>query len=81
VSKTITILYFAQLAAERGLDSETRTGDGHTALDWFEEISTEHKLSLPAELVRPAVNGSYCAWETLVPDGATLAFIPPVSGG
>jgi len=77
---SITVLYFASLRDAAGRESEALPQpESLSAL--YEELRARHGLPLPRERLRVAVDGAFCAWDAPVPEGAEVAFIPPVSGG
>jgi len=56
--------------------------DGATVQDVWDELVRRHPAAaVGAASVRAARNLGYCAWETAVASGDTIAFIPPVAGG
>ena len=74
---TITILYFAQLAEERGKKEESLEVTGPM---------TVHQLFLfvferEPKGLRFAQNQEYVSEHTQVHDGDEIAFIPPLGGG
>lgn len=80
---TIEILYFASLSDLMGKDSETlQLAEGATAaqmLDALEEQSPALKSF--DRRFRVAVNQTFVELDSVIPEGAEVAFIPPVSGG
>lgn len=80
---SITVLYFAGLAERVGLrESEITYAAGDTVASVRDRIIAERPEVKPyMESLMFAVNEEYADPETVVPDGATLALIPPVSGG
>jgi molybdopterin synthase sulfur carrier subunit len=77
---SITVLYFASLRDATGLASETLPRPESLAA-LYESVRQRHGVSWPAEKLRVAVNGAFVAWDSPLPDGCEVAFIPPVSGG
>jgi len=77
---SITVLYFASLRDAAGVASESLPQPASLAL-LYEELRARHGLPLARERLRVAVNGAFCPWDAAVPEGAEIAFIPPVSGG
>ena len=74
------MLYFASLRDAAGIASEQLPRpDSLAAL--YEEVRARHGLALGRERLRVAIDGAFCGWDAAVPDGAEIAFIPPVSGG
>ena len=76
----ITVLYFASLRDAAGTDREQLPQPASLPA-LYEELRTRHALPLARERLRVAVDGAFCAWDAPVPEGAEIAFIPPVSGG
>ncbi|XXQ69055.1 MoaD/ThiS family protein [Neisseriaceae bacterium B1] len=81
MSKQINILYFAALREQAQREQEMRTTNARTPAELYAELQTAYAFDLPQERLRAAVNHAFCAWETALEDGDTVAFIPPVSGG
>ena len=77
---SITVLYFASLRDATGVASESLPQPASLAA-LYEELRARHRLPLARERLRVAMNGAFCAWDAQVPEGAEIAFIPPVSGG
>jgi molybdopterin synthase catalytic subunit len=79
----ITVLLFASVADAMGtrrLQIGGRPGD--TVADVRDRLTGEYPALKPfVENLMYAVNEEYARPETPVPEGATLALIPPVSGG
>lgn len=76
----ITVLVFGPLRERIGV-SEVHL-DGATVQDVWDELVRRHPAAaVGAASVRAARNLGYCAWETAVASGDTIAFIPPVAGG
>jgi molybdopterin synthase sulfur carrier subunit len=77
---SVTVLYFASLRDAAGVASESLPRpDSLRAL--YDSLRARHALPLPPERLRVAIDGAFCAWDAPVPEGAEIAFIPPVSGG
>lgn len=79
--KKITVQYFAILREERGVNEETVETEATTPAALYEELKLRHRLSLPAERVRAAVNEAFVSNGTLLCEGDRVVFIPPVAGG
>jgi molybdopterin converting factor subunit 1 len=77
----LTVLYFAHLRDQRGLDSERITSTAVTARDLYRELVRRHGLTLPERTLIVAVNEAMVRWDAPLADGDTVAFLPPVSGG
>ena len=76
---SVTVLYFASLRDAAGVASEIVPVPTCAAI-LYEELRVRH--GFPAfQNLRVAINGEFARWDVEVPDGAEIAFIPPVSGG
>jgi molybdopterin synthase sulfur carrier subunit len=77
---SVTVLYFASLRDAAGTAQETLPQP--TSLRaLYEELRRRHALPFAPERLRVAVDGVFCGWDAALPEGAEIAFIPPVSGG
>lgn len=79
--KTLHLLYFAYLREQAGTSSETIQTEAVTILDLYQELSARHRFTLPATSIRAAIDNTYTPLSTPLTNNATIAFIPPVSGG
>ena len=79
--KDLRLRYFAVLREQRGAGEERLLTAAASAADVYEEVRSRHGLTLARARVRVAVNDEFAPWDTLVADGDTLAFLPPVAGG
>jgi molybdopterin synthase catalytic subunit len=78
----VTARLFARLREQAGTDCENLDAAGATVRDLYETLRRRHPaLEADTNLVRPARNQDFAAWEDTVQDGDEIAFIPPVSGG
>ena len=77
---SITVLYFASLRDAAGRDAEQLPRPASLAA-LYDELRARHGFALDRERLRVAVDGAFARWDEAVPDGAEVAFIPPVSGG
>lgn len=81
----ITVLYFAQLADDLGLQSETLTLPEHTTTmaglqAWLAERG-EHWSAIAQPEIRMACNHALCRGEQPINANDEVAFFPPVTGG
>ncbi|HYM81726.1 MAG TPA: molybdopterin converting factor subunit 1 [Candidatus Limnocylindria bacterium] len=79
----VTVLFFAQARERAGRSSATlELPDGSRVADALEEIERLHP---PLAALRPhlavAVNQRLARLDAVLPAGAELALLPPVSGG
>ncbi len=77
----LTVLYFAHLRDQRGVDSERVATAAATARDLYRELAQRHGLTLPERSLVVAVNEAMVRWDAPLADGDTVVFLPPVSGG
>lgn len=77
----VTVLWFAQLRDQRGLDNECVETTATTLGGLYQELSERHGLALPRQSLAPALDDALAHWDDPLREGATVAFLPPVSGG
>ena len=77
---SVTVLYFASLRDTAGMASET-VEKPVSLTKLYAELRQRHGFAMAQEKLRVAVDGAFSDWNAVVPDGAEIAFIPPVSGG
>jgi MoaE-MoaD fusion protein len=79
----VRVRLFARLREQAGVEEvELQLAEGAAAADAYTELRRQHPgLEPNREVLRPARNLAFCAWEELLGDGDELALIPPVSGG
>lgn len=77
----IEIQYFALLREQAGRSSERVTTTAATPADLYAELRSAHGFSLPAAMLRVAVNDEFCEWSQRLHAGDRVVFIPPVAGG
>ncbi|KEZ54416.1 molybdopterin converting factor subunit 1 [Metabacillus indicus] len=76
----ITILLFAHLGDQAGKSTVQMQAAGMTAGEMKESLSETYKLKgIYTAMI--AVNEEFADESTVLKDGDTVAFIPPVSGG
>ena len=77
----LTVLYFAHLRDQRGLDSERLATPATTARKLYREQTQRHGLTLPERSLIVAINEAMVRWDAPLAEGDTVVFLPPVSGG
>ncbi len=79
----VKVLFFATLRDLAGTRSaQIDVPDGTTVRGLMERVVQQYpNLKAPIETALVAVNREYAGEEAVVPDGADVAFFPPVSGG
>jgi len=75
----IKILYFASLKEKTKLESEQMEAAGKTIAELRTLLMDRHPIKLDRVMI--AVNEEFTDEETVLNDGDTVDFIPPVSGG
>ncbi|AOH57254.1 molybdopterin converting factor subunit 1 [Peribacillus muralis] len=76
----IKVLLFAQLRDESGKEAISIEGNGWSVAELKGKMEAEYQLG-GLETVMTAVNEEFADDNTILSDGDTVAFIPPVSGG
>ncbi len=79
--KTIALQYFALLQEQRGCAGETVTTAAATPQELYAELKDRHGFSLPADVLRVAVNDEFESWDVALHDNDRVVFIQPVAGG
>lgn len=79
--KTVTLRYFAVLRERRGLAVEQVKTPCESVGELVESLIAEHRLGLPAALIRVAINHEFVEPTAQLEDGRELVLIPPVAGG
>ncbi len=77
----VTVLWFAHLRDQRGLDRERVATAAATPRGLYAELAARHGLTLPERSIMPAIDEAMVRWDAPLTDGCTVVFLPPVSGG
>jgi molybdopterin-guanine dinucleotide biosynthesis protein A len=77
----VTVRYFAMLREQAGTSHEEVHTQAATAAQLYEELRQRHRLTLPAQSLRVALNDEFADWHTRLSDGDNVVFLPPVAGG
>ena len=78
---TIRVQYYALLREQAGRSDETLTTGACDARELYAELSQRYPFTLPAEMLRVAINAEFGEWSQLLKAGDAVVFIPPVAGG
>ena len=81
MSTTYQIQWFGLLAERRGVVEETLDFEGRTPESVYHHFLESHALGLKTQHLRAAVNDEFVAWDHVLQDGDSIAFLPPMSGG
>ena len=79
--RIIRVQYYALLREQAGRSDETLTTSAHDARELYAELSQRYPFSLPAEMLRVAINAEFGEWSQPLKAGDAVVFIPPVAGG
>jgi molybdopterin-guanine dinucleotide biosynthesis protein A len=80
-AKHFTVQYYALLREQAGRSEETLESSARSPRELYGELSARYPFTLPAELLRVAINAEFADWSTPLNDGDEVVFIPPVAGG
>ncbi|MEP7244619.1 MAG: NTP transferase domain-containing protein [Gammaproteobacteria bacterium] len=80
-SKRIRVQYFALLREQAGRSDESLVTTARTPRELYDELKARYPFSLPAEMLRVAINTEFGEWSHPLADGDAVVFIPPVAGG
>ncbi len=77
----IRVQYFALLREQAGRSAETLATRARTPRELYTELASRHPFTLPAEMLRVAINAEFGDWAHPLKAGDSVVFIPPVAGG
>jgi molybdopterin-guanine dinucleotide biosynthesis protein A len=78
---TIRVQYFALLREQAGRSNETLVTRSRTPRELYAELAARYPFTLPAEMLRVAINAEFGDWAQPLAAGDSVVFIPPVAGG
>ncbi len=79
--REIRVQYYALLREQAGRSAETLSTAARTPRELYAELAARHAFTLPADLLRVAVNAEFGDWSQPLKPGDAVVFIPPVAGG
>jgi molybdopterin-guanine dinucleotide biosynthesis protein A len=79
--RRLRVRYFAVLREQAGRSTEELETQATTPRELYEELRRRRGLTLAPEFLRVAVNDEFGDWRSLLADGDTVVFLPPVAGG
>jgi molybdenum cofactor guanylyltransferase len=79
--RPIRVQYYALLREQAGRSDETVTTGANTPRELYAELRARYPFTLPAEMLRVAVNAEFGEWTQPLKAGDSVVFIPPVAGG
>jgi molybdopterin-guanine dinucleotide biosynthesis protein A len=77
----IRVQYFALLREQARCSEEQVSTAARTPRELFAELTAQHGFTLPADMLKVAVNTEFADWGQPLSSGDTVVFIPPVAGG
>ncbi|HEU4780448.1 MAG TPA: NTP transferase domain-containing protein [Steroidobacteraceae bacterium] len=79
--REIRVQYYALLREQAGRSDETLATRAGDARELYAELRQRYPFTLPAEMLRVAINGEFGDWSQPLKAGDAVVFIPPVAGG
>jgi molybdopterin-guanine dinucleotide biosynthesis protein A len=80
-AQEIRVQYYALLREQAGRSDETLVTRSRTPRELYAELRARYPFTLPAEMLRVAVNAEFGDWSQPLAAGDAVVFIPPVAGG
>lgn len=80
-ARPLRVQYYALLREQAGRSEERLESAARTPRELYEELRARHGFTLPADLLRVAVNAEFGDWSQPLAAGDEVVFIPPVAGG
>src|SRR5688572_19657795 len=80
-TREIRVQYYALLREQAGRSNETLATRARTPRELYTELAAKYPFTLPAEMLRVAVNAEFGDWAQPLQTGDAVVFIPPVAGG
>ena len=77
----IRVQYSALLREQAGRSAETLATRARTPRELYTELAARYPFTLPAEMLRVAINAEFGDWSQPLKAGDAVVFIPPVAGG
>jgi molybdopterin-guanine dinucleotide biosynthesis protein A len=79
--RTLTVEYYALLREQAGRREEKLQSAARTPRELYAELARRYPFTLPAELLRVAINAEFADWGQPLAEGDAIVFLPPVAGG
>ncbi len=79
--RQIRVQYYALLREQAGRSDEILTTRSRTPRELYAELAARYPFTLPADMLRVAVNAEFGEWTQPLQAGDAVVFIPPVAGG
>jgi molybdopterin-guanine dinucleotide biosynthesis protein A len=78
---SIKVQYYALLREQAGRSDEILATRARTPRELYLELAQRYPFTLPAEMLRVAINAEFGEWTQPLKAGDAVVFIPPVAGG
>jgi molybdenum cofactor guanylyltransferase len=79
--RQIRVQYYALLREQAGRSDETLSTRSRTPRELYAELTQRYPFTLPADMLRVAINAEFGDWSQPLNPGDSVVFIPPVAGG
>jgi molybdenum cofactor guanylyltransferase len=79
--KNLTVEYYALLREQAGRREEALQSAARTPRELYAELARRYPFTLPADLLRVAINAEFADWAQPLAEGDAIVFLPPVAGG
>jgi molybdopterin-guanine dinucleotide biosynthesis protein A len=80
-ARQIMVQYYALLREQAGRSEESLLTRARSPRELYAELAARHPFTLPAAMLRVAVNAEFGDWDQPLNAGDAVVFIPPVAGG
>jgi molybdopterin converting factor small subunit len=80
-AREIRVQYYALLREQAGRSDEMLSTRARTPRELYVELAARYPFTLPADMLRVAVNAEFGEWTQPLKAGDAVVFIPPVAGG
>ena len=80
-ARPIRVQYFALLREQARCTEENVSTGAATPRELYAELKARHHFTLPADMLKVAVNDEFADWSLALKSGDAVVFIPPVAGG
>jgi len=77
----ISVQYYALLREQAGRSAENLATRARTPRELYAELAAKYPFTLPADMLRVAINAEFGDWAQPLRPGDAVVFIPPVAGG
>ena len=80
-AREIRVQFYALLREQAGRSAVTLSTRARTPRELYAELAAKYPFTLPADMLRVAVNAEFGDWTQPLKAGDAVVFIPPVAGG